>query len=267
MHHHDRRQPRAGQPAEQLVGHALGNHNRQPRVNAQPPQMRNLGQAIRQPRQQFVDQRQRIAAAENDFAAGCVGFDLLDRRLPIVPANAASRHRENAGENSSGNGRRRPQLLPSTLGRGTFAAGRAASVAEASPTGSDVNPAAGVSFRIQRQHLPQAADRPDRRAACGPETAAGRTAERVARPGRAWSTNCGGKSKQPTQFTDVAHRLLHDLLPGCRRMADESELSVEIMHSSMPTVARNRQHNPFTPEIEVGNSSCPATTPASFAKA
>ena len=84
MDHHDRRQPRAAEPGDQLLGDSLGNHDRQPGMDPQPPQMRDRGQPARQFGQMRIDQCQRIAAAKNHLAQGVVGRDLFDRRLPVV---------------------------------------------------------------------------------------------------------------------------------------------------------------------------------------
>ena len=50
VHDDDRRQPRAAQQVDQLIGHALGNHDRQPRVNSQSAQVRNRRQLLDQSR-------------------------------------------------------------------------------------------------------------------------------------------------------------------------------------------------------------------------
>ena len=104
VEHDDRRQPGAAEHIDQFVGHALRNHNRQPRMNSQPPQVRNTRERIDQLRQRRIDERQRIAAAENHFVHALVGRDLIDALAANRRSSAAFHRRENVGGNSSGNG-------------------------------------------------------------------------------------------------------------------------------------------------------------------
>ena len=67
MHDDDRREPRAAQQVDEFVGHALRNHDRQPRVDPQPPQVRNRRQLFDQLGERVIDDHQRIAAAEDHF--------------------------------------------------------------------------------------------------------------------------------------------------------------------------------------------------------
>ena len=81
VQHHDGRQPRAGEPGEQLVGHARGDHDRHARVNAQPREVRDRRELVDQRGEPAVGRGERIAAAEDDF---------VDRRVrraaPRAPA-------------------------------------------------------------------------------------------------------------------------------------------------------------------------------------
>ena len=99
--------------------------------------------------------------------AGCQPSGGVRRRL----------YRESAGGSSIGNGRRRPQLLPSRLCPGTSAAARARSVASPSPTGSARSPGCSGQFAPSGQHLQQQRVGRRRPGGCGPDTAAARRAE------------------------------------------------------------------------------------------
>ena len=63
MNHHNGAKPAPPEPGHQIVGHALGDHHRQPSVDSQPAKMGNFGQSSRQSGQLGVRQHQRIAAA------------------------------------------------------------------------------------------------------------------------------------------------------------------------------------------------------------
>ena len=65
-------QPGAAKPGDQFIGYSLWNHYRQPGMDPQPAQVRNVGQLPGQLCQAAIVEHQRVATAENHF---------LDRRV------------------------------------------------------------------------------------------------------------------------------------------------------------------------------------------
>ena len=82
VHHHDRREPTVGEPIEQLVVYARGDHDRQPRMDAQTLYMIDRRDLCDQRRQSTIDQHQRIAAAQDHFVNRRVGGDACQRVPP-----------------------------------------------------------------------------------------------------------------------------------------------------------------------------------------
>ena len=105
MDHHPGREPRAGEPAEQFIRHALRQHDRQSRVNAQSLEVRNFGKALGQRGESFIHQRQGITAAKDHFVNRLVRGNVVDRWLPrrqpfrrrfvrkVAPKTVAAMHR------------------------------------------------------------------------------------------------------------------------------------------------------------------------------
>ena len=67
VQHNDRRESRLCKHSYEFMGDAFRNYDRQPRVNSQPPEMRNRFQPVDERGERRVDKRQRIAAAKNDL--------------------------------------------------------------------------------------------------------------------------------------------------------------------------------------------------------
>lgn len=82
MNHNQRRQACSAKPGEQSFVHALRNQNGQTRVYSQTLKMRNRCEALDERFELRVDERQRIAATEDDFIERLVRFDGSQRRFP-----------------------------------------------------------------------------------------------------------------------------------------------------------------------------------------
>ena len=82
VNYHDRREPRGRDRCEQAGGDALGDYDGQSGVNSQAAQMWDVGESTDELGQVVVDQRERVAAAEDHLIDARVGGDLVDGRLP-----------------------------------------------------------------------------------------------------------------------------------------------------------------------------------------
>ncbi len=82
MHDHDRSEPGASQPSEQLGGDSLRNTIGSGYESAAAA-MRDRRDPTDKLGQLPVGQRQRIAPAEDDFADASIGRDAIECRLPI----------------------------------------------------------------------------------------------------------------------------------------------------------------------------------------
>ena len=157
MDDHDGCQPGAAEPGDQFVGYSLRNHDRQPGVDPQPAEVRDVGQLPGQLASWRSSSIERIAAAENHFVDRRVSGDLSAGPVRRT-AGLGSEGRENAGGSRNGNGRQHVRVATIRSGHGTFAAARGRS-------GHRPRPA---DRRGSRGH------RPVRPPAAGPARAAGR---------------------------------------------------------------------------------------------
>ena len=102
------------QPVKQASIHAFGQHSRQPGVDAQAADMRDIAQGIGQFRQLVVGQREWIAAGQDHFVDRCIAADQFHGLAParcgggvlgvrIVTAEAvAAMHRAASGGDQQG---------------------------------------------------------------------------------------------------------------------------------------------------------------------
>ncbi len=110
-------------------------------MNTQPAEVGNFGEALGKAGEQVVNQRQRIAAAENDFVDRTIGRDFVDRRPPLVERVGALVIREMPAETVAAMDGAGPSLLPSRRGRGTFAVGPAGAWRRSRPRDRPQSPA------------------------------------------------------------------------------------------------------------------------------
>ena len=214
VHHHDRRQPGAAQPVEQLVGHPLRDHDRQPGVDPQPPQMGDLGQPAGKMGKPGVRQAQRVAAAEDHLLDRRFGgrqlqgrFPVGRRRRPDVPIREMPAKTETAmdGARPTCHDQESALILPQQAG---------CRAAAASPSGSAANCGASASSSPRGQDLDSsgsgvAGTDPGQ---VGPGTSSGKSAG-----GLPASAATGGQPEQPAQLARVADRIGQDRLPLGRR--------------------------------------------------
>ncbi len=81
--HDDRSQPGCTQQVDQPRGHSLGNNDRQPRVDPQPPQMVDLADTVNQLLKPFIGNGQRITAAEDQFFDFVIPGQRVEGRLTL----------------------------------------------------------------------------------------------------------------------------------------------------------------------------------------
>ena len=159
-----------------------------------------------------VDQGERVAAAEDHLANRAVGCDFAVPPAANRPASGAPGSTGNAGENSNGNGRRRPQLLPSEPWIDTCATARdSGSHGRRPPDRRGIRRAR--STRLPAGAPAAAADREGRSGACVPRIRAAQTGENRERHGRARHVT-RRQIDQPAKLGRIAHGVLEGLLPG-----------------------------------------------------
>ena len=201
-------------PGNQLVGHPLGNHHRQPGVDPQPAKVGNFGQFAGQagpsspsgsisgsPPLRITSWIERSAAIVSQGSCA-----------PTRPWDGPSRGRESAAGSKTGNGRHTPQLLPSRFGPGTSAAVRARNGRRPRPADRAGSRAAAASFGRLGQDLQQ--QRVGRVAGSDAGQVRPRHQQRKAAGRRlGLGRQRGVEAQQPAKLGRAADRLGQDRLP------------------------------------------------------